>query len=172
MTSPPTGQYSCSYSFSDPIDYLVQQINQIMFSLGTDMSEMDPDNNLSQTQSYTALVYRDKIHYVTEFRFMWGAVASMIVCILCVLPTYWGYWTLGRKVTLGPFEIANAFRAPMLYHPEASNAPVDELLEVVGQRQVKYGKIVAGDAAGRLGVAEPEVVERVHPTAKVLPKVF
>jgi len=46
----------------------------------------------------------------------------------------------------------------------ASNGDVDKLLKEVGHRQVKYGQIVAGDAKGVLGVAEPEYVARVHPT--------
>lgn len=46
----------------------------------------------------------------------------------------------------------------------ASNGTVDELMKEVGHKQVKFGHIVAGDAKGVLGVAEPKYVARVHPT--------
>ena len=64
------------------------------------------------------------------------------------------------QVTLGPFEIAHAFRSPMT--AEASNGTVEEVMKSVGERQITYGHIVAGEARGVLGVAEPEYVEKLQ----------
>jgi hypothetical protein len=77
---------------------VIQRINEIMFTLATDMSGNDPNNNMAQTTNFTATVYRDSIHYVSHYPWMWGAIASTLVCVLLVLPTYWGFWQLGRKV--------------------------------------------------------------------------
>lgn len=44
---------------------------------------------------------------------------------------------------------------------EAANGDIEELLKEVGQRKVRYGHIVAGDAAGVVGVAEPEFVVKL-----------
>nr|POE74631.1 hypothetical protein CFP56_37162 [Quercus suber] len=154
-----------SYRYTVPS--VIGKINQIMFALALDVSNEDDDKDvLAGSLSRNATVYIDTIHYVREAGYMWGAFASIIVCVLCVLPVYWGYWQLGRAVTLGPFEIAAAFRAPNLYHP--SNAPIDQLIKdpEVGERAVKYGAIVGGAAQGKIGVAEPEVVSRIHPSAK------
>ena len=41
---------------------------------------------------------------------------------------------------------------------DASKATVDEVMKEVGGRQIRYGHIVAGDARGVMGVAEPENV--------------
>ena len=94
----------------------------------------------------------------------------LLLCIFLVIPSYWGYWQLGRKVTLGPVEIAHAFRSPMTAPPAdnpaavaKTNGTIQELMEEVGDRKVQYGQIVDGEAKGILGVAEPEHVERVHP---------
>jgi len=46
----------------------------------------------------------------------------------------------------------------------ANNGTVAELLQEVGSKKVKFGQIVGGDGAGKLGIAEPEYVTRVHPT--------
>ena len=152
--------------------------------------------------------YKETIHYVTHYPFMWGAIASTLVCVLLVLPTYWSVFRLinhpsdmanavrdicglyanisqgvlatgpqGKwpscahctcahilsemQVTLGPFEIAHAFRSPMT--AQASSAAADELMRDVGHRQIKYGQIVSGDARGVIGIAEPEYVARIHP---------
>lgn len=145
---------------------IVGKINQIMFATARDISNEDDDKDTAAgTLSRPATVYRDTIHYVTHFGYMWGAFASMISCILFVLPVYYGYWQLGREVTLGPFEIAAAFRAPNLYHE--SNAPIDKVIKEVGDRQVKFGQIVTGGDAGKIAVAEAEVVARIHPSASV-----
>ncbi|KAK5010308.1 hypothetical protein LTR28_010668 [Elasticomyces elasticus] len=160
LTNSP-GAFNCGFQYGNPMDELVHKINQIMFLVATDIY----GQNIDQTsgRNHDAVVYRDNIHYVTNIKFMWGAFASLLVCVLCVLPTYYGYWQLGRKVTLGPFEIANAFRAPMLEHPVASNGVVEDLLKEVGGRRVKYGEIITGDANGRLAIADPQAVKRVHP---------
>lgn len=145
---------------------VVGKINQIMFALALDISNEDDDKDvLGGSLSRPATVYKDTIHYVTNTKYMWGAFASILVCILCVLPVYWGYWQLGREVTLGPFEIAAAFRAPNLYHP--TNPPVKELIKEVGDREVKFGQIITGGDAGKIAVAEPQHVARIHPSAKV-----
>lgn len=90
---------------------------------------------------------------------MVGALISTFVCVLFVLPTYWGFWQLGRKLALSPLEIAAAFRSPLV----DSGKDVDGILQEAGKKQVQFGHIVSGEAAGRLGVAEHSQVEKLHP---------
>ncbi|KAK4540736.1 hypothetical protein LTR36_008951 [Oleoguttula mirabilis] len=152
---------------ADGVQSVVAAINQIMFAIATDITfsdPLDPLDGITGWHTYNATLYKDNIHYVTHRPYMYGAVASILVCVLCVLPVYWGYWQLGRKVSLGPLEIAHAFRSPMT--AQAGNGAIDELLKEVGHREVKFGQIVAGDAKGVLGVAEPEFVGRVVPTSR------
>lgn len=154
---------SCDFSYSDSLDYIIRQINQLTFALAVDPWHQNWNNNFSSQTKVNAIQYGSSIHYKTNHGFMYGALASILFCVLCVLPSYWGYWQLGRDVTLGPFEIANAFRAPILDHPTVANAGVKVLIREVGQREVKYGAMVQDDVSGRLAIAEPEAVRRVHP---------
>lgn len=59
-------------------------------------------------------------------------------------------------MTLDPFEIAYAFRSPVV--GQASTAQTDELMQEVGDRQIRYGNIVAGEGRGKFGVDEPQNV--------------
>jgi hypothetical protein len=158
----------CGYQYSDPLDHVIRRINMLMFRLSIDPLvddrniDLEPDHELAYTP-FTAQEYSVSLHYKTNRGFMYGALGSILVCVLCVLPSYWGYWQLGRDVTLGPFEIANAFRAPILDHPSVANAGVKVLIREVGEREVKYGEMVQNDAPGRLAMAEPKAVRRVHP---------
>ncbi|KAH6695901.1 hypothetical protein BKA61DRAFT_711112 [Leptodontidium sp. MPI-SDFR-AT-0119] len=144
-----------SHRFDVPA--LVGKINQIMFALALDISDEDDDKDVAAgTLVRPAWVYQDAIHYKTNFAFMWGALESMLFCIICVLPVYYGYWQLGRPVTLGPFEIAAAFRAPDLHHP--TNAPIDTLIKEVGGRKVRFGEVLDGSDKGKMAVAEAGLV--------------
>ncbi|KAI4850388.1 hypothetical protein E4T44_02777 [Aureobasidium sp. EXF-8845] len=158
----------CGYQYPDPLEYVIRRINMLMFRLSInpliDDRYIKFDSDSSPVEApFTAREYSVSLHYKTNRGFMYGALGSILVCVLCVLPSYWGYWQLGRDVTLGPFEIANAFRAPVLDHPSVANAGVKVLIREVGQREVKYGEMVQNDASGRLAIAEPEAVRRVHP---------
>ena len=55
-------------------------------------------------------------------------------------------------MTLNPFEIAYAFRSPVV--GQASTAAPDELMQEVGHREIRYGNIVAGEGRGQFGVDE------------------
>jgi hypothetical protein len=149
----------CSISVVDPSQYVITEINNILFRMavmaatdrnGSSDAYMTPFpedvlENLVGNQT------RDTIVYTSDYRWMAGAITIMALCVLCVLPVYYGFWELGRKVTLGPMEIASAFQAPVLTSEKASKAggEVAVLLKEVGQRQVRYGEV-----GGQLAVAE------------------
>ena len=163
---------NCGYRWMNPIEAgnqkesltqsVVSSINEIMLltNIGIPAIWNTSSAPLAAASSYNATMYRDTVHYSTNKWYMIGAVISNFICVLCVLPSYWGFWQLGRKVALSPFEIAAAFRSPMVN----TGGTIDDILRENGSQPVQFGRIVTGDAAGQLGVAEPEFVERAHPT--------
>jgi hypothetical protein len=162
---------NCGYRWMNPLEpgnqtesltqSVVSSINEIMLltNLGIPAIWNTSSAPLAATSSFNATMYRDTVHYSTNKWYMIGAVISNFICVLCVLPSYWGFWQLGRKVALSPFEIAAAFRSPMVN----TGGTIDDILKENGHQPVQFGRIVTGDAAGQLGVAEPEFVERAHP---------
>ncbi|KAI4944621.1 hypothetical protein J4E91_008625 [Alternaria rosae] len=78
---------------------------------------------------------------------------------MLVLPVYWGFWQLGRKVTLGPLEISQAFGAPIITPDKmkAYHGDLDQVFEDVGDRRVQYGQLKDAPP-GQMGLAEPERV--------------
>jgi hypothetical protein len=61
----------------------------------------------------------------------------VIVC-LSILPTYWGWWHLGRPVSMSFLEIAKAFDAPLMQRANP-NGTADDHLRSVGDTRVRYG---------------------------------
>jgi hypothetical protein len=145
---------TCNYNyFSGTVNDVVYDINRLGLALMT--NPLIQGDGATQDTPVSQIGFG--IHYRTNYAFMAGAVASMILCALLVFPTYWGFWQLGRPVSLAPVEIANAFRAPVLENPKASNGVVDDLLKEVGSRRVMFGEM----PEGRLAVEEVGKVRRV-----------
>jgi hypothetical protein len=97
--------------------------------------------------SATRTVYR------TDAAFVLSALTASVVGVLAVAPLYYGWWQLGRNVSLNPLEIAKAFRAPLLGGVN-SNADRVQLAAVVGHKRVRYGAVGIGDEGGRAGGAD------------------
>lgn len=112
-TFPSPGQ--CDYQFSDPtvggaplvpssgdkgaprarfVDPgVVGKINSIMFGLMSwaafDPRAVFPDKQYGEAVVSGATVYANTIHYSSNYKFMGGAIASTLICLLLVLPSYW-----------------------------------------------------------------------------------
>jgi hypothetical protein len=70
--------------------------------------------------------------YRTDWGFVFGAAAASALGVLGVLPLFWGWWQLGRAVSLNPLEVAHAFCAPLLRgatHRNRRGGPDDNGLE-------------------------------------------
>lgn len=149
----------------DPAIELLRKINTLSFTAAlylngqptTNVTDRAAKGMASQTalSSITGIVEE----YDTDFNYVAGALVASFVTILLVLPVYWGFWQLGRKVTLGPLEIANAFNAPIIKpdNVRAQHGEFEEVLKEVGQRRVRYGQLKDAPP-GSMGIAEPEQI--------------
>lgn len=149
---------SCATQVSDPLYDIAYDLNKLMLissmRASTDYKLQRAGEIRTDTvQSWSGQMGVADERYESNW---WYGAAAMVVsflCLLCVLPTYWKYWELGRKVTLGPIEIAGAFQAPVLDHPTVSgHGEVDVFVKEIGRRQVRYGEV---QGRQRLGMAGP-----------------
>ncbi|KAJ4988905.1 hypothetical protein SVAN01_05529 [Stagonosporopsis vannaccii] len=149
----------------DPAIELLRKINTLSFVaalyLKSQPSTAVTNRTAAGMSSQTALSSVTGIveEYITDFNYVAGALVATLVTILLVLPVYWGFWHLGRKVTLGPLEIANAFNAPIIKpdNVKAQHGDFEEVLQEVGKRRVRYGQLKDAPP-GSMGIAEPESV--------------
>lgn len=101
--------------------------------------------------------------YETNRMFMGIALGLMGLAMIAILPLYNGFWRLGRRVSLSPFEIARALHNAHLVgadgvagngqsvldapempgrSPQAgSNLSNDELIDMLGDTKVRYGEV-------------------------------
>lgn len=149
----------------DPAIELLRKINTLSFVAALYLKDQPSTAVTNRTaagmSSQTALSSVTGIveEYITDFNYVAGALVATLVTILLVLPVYWGFWHLGRKVTLGPLEIANAFNAPIIKpdNVKGQHGDFEEVLQEVGKRRVRYGQLKDAPP-GSMGIAEPESV--------------
>ncbi len=175
MYGPPNmGSCDCSFR-NEALDSIVASINQLTFLVATGMVDTStfrglprgktafpsplPQASVIAVDSNTTTSFRalsgqaiqltDVVHYRTHYVYAGLAFGITIFCILLVIPSFWQYGELGRRVTLGPVEIASAFGAPILVdnaRAEARNENIDTLIKHIGHRKIVYGFVdVDGD---------------------------
>ncbi|PVH76147.1 hypothetical protein DL98DRAFT_657637 [Cadophora sp. DSE1049] len=149
---PPVNNNTCPFRYDDPMQQIMPGLNTLTFIVADDLYNRAnwTDNAFTDAQAsaywdnsavnVTATEFLTEVHYSTNYHFMFGALASTLFCACLVLPVYWGFWELGRKVSLNPIEIANAFQAPMLAEAVPKSGHADDIVKVAGKRQVVYGQ--------------------------------
>jgi hypothetical protein len=121
----------CQFQWMDPHQDIIAIFQSVMFwnAYG---SEVNPPISFTALQEGQTLVYK------SEYAFLAIATVLIILSLFSVATLLWGWWDLGRPVSLSPLEIAKAFGAPML-----ADAPDDAkgIIQSVGERSYKYGEV-------------------------------
>lgn len=126
---------SCNVSFSNPTVDLVKAVNDIAFRTAIAASNATTPYDSSDLDS-------PEVQPVNRYRANWpylaASLAVTILGVAMIVPAFYGWWQLGRKVSLNPIEMAEAFNAPVLQAGDIIHKDADHLLELVGDRKVKY----------------------------------
>lgn len=155
-------------SWDDPMSDMILMANELMFRAAYTMSSEYPEvaiiqgsfntkGNLTSPQSDLRFPNMSDISRSVEQRVLVTATASMsvhtvhsgwlaggfvVLCLAClaVCPTYWGWWYLGRPVSMSPLEIARAFDAPVFSEADA-NATGKDLKNAFGDKKFKFNPV-------------------------------
>lgn len=145
----PTNNTNCPTPTVDPLSTIMTYLNKLTFIMADDLynrpayTQMKTQAQInsywdSVVQSTAGIQYKAEVHYKTDYGFMFGALASTIICILLVIPAYWGFWELGRPVSFDPIEVGHAFGAPSLADARIGSGHVREVVVVAGEETVRY----------------------------------
>ena len=120
LSGPGTGT-SCR-SYSDPKQDMIRSLNQLVFNVGAvaareDESFLSPrlDPGLSVKTTVTGYLQGRHNIFYTDLGWFAAAAAIEAVCIALILPTYLGFWRLGRPVSFSPLEVAKVSSATTLF---------------------------------------------------------
>ena len=100
--------------FVDPREYMLRDLNKLMFLAGATVARQ---SNTSYLQSHmdsglpvktTIIGSKEGSQNIFHTNLHWfgGAAVVELICIALILPTYFGWWKLGRPVSFSPLETA------------------------------------------------------------------
>ncbi|KAK7185151.1 hypothetical protein DPSP01_000732 [Paraphaeosphaeria sporulosa] len=151
---PSTGEDPlCGTVWKDPMPDMIKAMQNLAFRTTVAMATA-PDSlfapsltgatlaNLRSnwTQSIPVTGYRTlPIYHISSLLVALGVVFSLIG-VVAVVPLYYGFWEMGRKVSLNPLEIARAFGAPFMEGLDGNTTP-DMISVERGGMGVKYGAL-------------------------------
>jgi hypothetical protein len=126
---------SALFAAAHNVPYLDDQV------LSSDPHYYKPRDPSEYLQRVTFQQTTSQIVYRSQYLYLGIAVALTIFTALCVSVLFFGWWSLGRNVSLSPIEIAKAFDAPGLSSMNDPNADVKTLLKYAGDTKMTYGVV-------------------------------
>lgn len=106
----------CNYTYLDPTFRIISRLNTLMLQTSVNSwlypnatTETDDLGYWFNVKTPTYQYYKD-IYYIVNFDYSFVALGLTLLVVACILPSYWEFWTLEKKVTLEPFEIAYSLR--------------------------------------------------------------
>ena len=126
----------CTTTWSDPLPDILDGLQEMMLRSAISLS------NSTTTQVVSGTVTRTRTRYVSNFRYLGGALVLMLVSTFIVLPLFVGWWHFSRSMSLSPIETAKAFGAPVL-DEGSSMDEISGLLTSLGGKKVRYGAVIA-----------------------------
>ena len=127
---------TCAMTWNDPTDDILEGIREIVFRAAVAASKAS-----NASQSLEATEQTQQLIYKSDFRYLYAALAVPLLAVLGIIALFYGWWELGRTVSLSPIEIAKAFDAPLL-KGRGTNAEIEDLLGEIGSTRVRYGEAV------------------------------
>lgn len=135
-----------NFSYEDPIQTIMERLNTLTMIVASDRWSY-PEGNRDEyplvfnQRALPCLKYWKDKEYVITPAYLWSAFGLTFVVIFLILPVYWGYWQLGRDVTLGPMEIAYAFQGPTFATANSQSGHADHIVKAVGRQKIQYGAV-------------------------------
>jgi len=120
----------CDLQWFSPTEWILNSLNDFMFRSALSSSNSSDVQRFDVQSTNLALVYH------SDNRYLIVALVFILVAVGGVLVLLWGYWEVGRCVSLSPIETANAFQSRIMEDvPEVS---IDGILKKAGKLSVRY----------------------------------
>jgi hypothetical protein len=141
-------------TWSDPTPPILETIRELAFRTALSFSDSSSQQTVHGSQLRTTTRYASSKHFLT------ASLAITFASTLAVMFLFYGFWCLGRPVTMSPLETVNAFQAPAMHDVEGFKTAHDlanHLLDTAVKYDIQQGKMMAVGlcANNEIGDASP-----------------
>ena len=148
----------CTFLSRDPMDDMVAAMNNLMFRAGlmsahwTDITSRI-DSGIETHQVVRAKSTKDENVFISDLRWFAGAAAIQVMAMLLLMPSFYGWWTIGVELSLSPFQMAKAFGSP-LFGSINSGAGATSIVKSAGHWRLRLGVVdnSVSEANGKPGL--------------------
>lgn len=124
----------------NPMPDMIAVLRNLAFrwAVKTSNFSQDADPDRANSQKINATLVEPISIYTVKPLYGVAAIAVMLLNLSVIIPTFHGYWHLGRRTSLSPIEIAKAFNAELL-SDVSGNMTIDQILAQQGRTKLRYG---------------------------------
>ena len=134
---------ACSYIWRRPTTDILLAMDEVLFRMAHNPG-ISSDVWPMATQTFSAHQLTPTLVFRSDYRYLWAAVALMAAALSALCLGLWGWWELGRSVSLSPIETAKAFGAPLL-RDATNGVHVTQLVDELGHVRVQYAGVAGGE---------------------------
>ncbi|RMZ90612.1 hypothetical protein DV736_g2174, partial [Chaetothyriales sp. CBS 134916] len=128
----------CQFTFKSPVNNIIHAMEEVLFRMA--YAPRQPGKFPMATQTFPVTQVTPTLVFESNYIYAGIAVALMAIALLVLLLPLWGWWQLGRSVSLSPLETGKAFGAPLMHEATAANDASD-LIDEIGDLRVRYGEV-------------------------------
>jgi hypothetical protein len=143
----------CNLKWSRPTEYVLNSMHEFMFR-----SALSAGNG-TEPQIFIAQRTNPALVFQSEYRYLAAALAVILLALLAMLFLLWGWWELGRPVSLSPLETAKAFGAPMM-QSAGRNPAVEGILKDNWGVRVRYEREMMDDGSDDMRLRTQTTADR------------
>lgn len=146
-----------SMSWSDPTDDILDGLRELSFrtslyaatDTSLDHAGVDSAQGMLSNQTVAYTGHTIQALYSMDWRYMVGGLIVSLLAAFSVLPLFYGFWNLGREVSMNPFEIAMAFDAPLLADA-GPHCSAGDIVKQIGDKHIIYGAFTTQEPSSPL----------------------
>ena len=139
MTSSEDSLVTPSMTWSDPTLPILEAFRELDFRTALSFSNSSFQQAVQGSQVHTTTKYAVRRPFLT------ASLVIILASTTAVMFTFYGFWCLGRPVTLSPLETANAFQAPAMHGAEGLKTARDlasHFQDTAVKYDVREGKVM------------------------------
>ncbi|KAF2178384.1 hypothetical protein K469DRAFT_803722 [Zopfia rhizophila CBS 207.26] len=111
---------------------IIRNMDEVTFRTAKANSNGTFNQYLEWTRTRPVLVY------MSRYEVLWVASFIMVPALISSTSLLWGFWEVGREVSLSPLETARVFTDVVLKHADKPDMEMIELIQEIGKAKVRW----------------------------------